>query len=53
MTEALWVLVGFAAGAVVAFVGILAGVRLGMRACGREPAPLFGKPREVKEETAG
>jgi hypothetical protein len=53
MTEALWVLAGIAAGAVVAFVGILAGVRLGMRACGREPTPLFRQPAEVKQEVAG
>ena len=53
MNEALWVLAGFAAGALVAFVGILAGVRLAMRACGREPAPLFGREKKVENEVAG
>jgi hypothetical protein len=53
MNEALWMLIGFAAGAAVAMTGLLAGVRLAMRACGREPPPLFGQPRKIEEETAG
>jgi hypothetical protein len=50
MTDALWVLAGFAAGAVVALVGIIAGVRLAMRACGREPPPIFGRVKDVEQE---
>jgi len=53
MTEGVWMLVGFAAGAAVAMTGLLAGVRLAMRACGREAPPFFGQPRKVEEETTG